>query len=120
MADSSPRHGSGSQDTAFAVAIFGGVAVLSGGLGALIGGTPRALGTGVLGPWAGLAVGHQDCTMATQMPSISIGPVLVGAALLVGLSVAPFALRVTLLVAFAFWSLAWTALGILSMLNAAL
>ncbi|MEZ5964734.1 MAG: hypothetical protein R3F56_12880 [Planctomycetota bacterium] len=107
-----------SRDATVAVLIYAVVAVLSGVLGALIVGSPRGAATGLLGPWAGLAVGHRDCTMATQMPAVSFAWLAAGALLLMALASARATLRAATLVAIAVWSLGWAALGLLSMVNA--
>ena len=77
------------------------------------------LATGFLGPWAGTAVGHRDCTMATQYPMASIGLVFAGFAVMLGLAVGRPWLRGILLVLLGVWALGWCGAGLLSMLNAA-
>lgn len=118
MTDSLVRTDAVARDASIAVATVAVIAVIAGVLGSLIVGNPRGAGTGVLGPWAGLAVGHRDCTMATQMPAVSFGMLVVGALLCLALSRLPAALRTVALVSIGLWALGWAALGLLSMLNA--
>jgi hypothetical protein len=79
---------------------------------------PGALAAPLLGPWAGLPLGHVDCSMATQMPVISIA-VLV-AVVVVGTSrlrVTSGAARGALSLLLVLCLLSWCALALLSVLN---
>lgn len=101
-----------------AALVFGAVALPSSVVGALINGSTAGLATGVLGPWAGVAVGHHECTMATQVPMASIGLVFAGFALVLGLALGKPWLRGVLLVLLGVWALMWCGAGLLSIVNA--
>ncbi len=72
----------------------------------------------VLGPWAGRAFGHAECTMGRAMPEASLGLCVLGAAALLGLLLARGeAARRCLAGLAVLWSLAWSALALLSVAN---
>jgi hypothetical protein len=72
----------------------------------------------VLGPWAGVPLGHDECTMARALPgwslgSIGLGLLALGSTLLLR-SPRWRPVAITLLGA---WSSAWSGLALLSVLN---
>ncbi len=75
----------------------------------------------LLGPWAGLPLGHRDCTMATQMPAATLGVVL-AAPIVFGTIVAlrGRARSVVGALLLGTWLLVWTALGAMSLINASM
>ena len=81
---------------------------------------PQSVLAPLLGPMAGLLYGHSDCTMANQMPGVSIGVGVFGLAL-VGLVLAPLragrGLRVLMAVLATTWAFLWAALATLSVVN---
>ena len=72
-----------------------------------------------LGPWAGVAYGHYDCTMGHAAPLPSFGLAVFGAASGVGLVLARGANGRTLaLSALVVWALGWELAAFLSFVNA--
>ncbi|MEM7205019.1 MAG: hypothetical protein AAF628_32495 [Planctomycetota bacterium] len=75
----------------------------------------------IFGPWAGLLVGHYECTMGTVRPAASItlaviaGPIL-GTAWLAR----PPLVRNVMLGATALWAAAWCSFAVLSFINASI
>lgn len=74
--------------------------------------------TPLLGPWAGYLYGHEECTMASAMPQWSWAAAALG---VVGIATAKLVrtrfgrwIAVALLSA---WSLVWSGLALLSVLN---
>ena len=84
-----------------------------------VGGPAGLLGP-VVGPWAGLLVGHHDCTMGTLYPAQSIG---LGLAALPIFGLAVWGRRNGVQWGMAgvglVWALAWCAAAMLSFINAA-
>jgi len=74
----------------------------------------------LLGPWAGTALGHLDCTMGSQLPILSAAVALAGLAVAVGLAIGRTGLRKPLFVALGAWMFAWCALALMSVLNASI
>jgi len=79
---------------------------------------PAALAAPLLGPWAGLAFGHMDCTLAAQFP--------IGSFALLGSGVLAFfgrlrasndTVRTVLDVLLLLWLTIWCAFAVLSVLN---
>jgi hypothetical protein len=80
--------------------------------------TPAALAAPALGPWAGRPLGHEECTMAHQMPVISIAVLIAG--LVVGISrliVTNAVARGVLSVLLVLCVLSWCLLALLSVVN---
>ena len=79
---------------------------------------PGALAAPLLGPWAGLPLGHEECTMATQMPVISVA--LLVAVVVVGASrmrVTNAAARGALSLLLVLCVLGWCLLALFSVVN---
>jgi len=77
---------------------------------------PQSILAPIAGPWAGHLYGHADCTLAHTMPTatwIAVGAGIVGAALAVKRP-GPAFLTPALI---ALWSLVWSAMGLLSVVN---
>lgn len=78
----------------------------------------RALLAPLLGPWAGVPLGHGECTMGAMLPAVSCTAVALGLAALASLAIArgpnlrPLRGSLALL-----WSWSWSALALLSVLN---
>jgi hypothetical protein len=71
-----------------------------------------------LGPWAGVLYGHQDCTLGSVLPALSLGIAGAGAVLLVTLrSLRPGTWHTVVLVAAALWALAWETAALISVVN---
>lgn len=71
-----------------------------------------------LGPWAGALYRHQDCTLGSVLPALSLGLAAAGAILLVtlrALRTGPW--HTFVLVLAAFWALAWETAALLSVVN---
>jgi hypothetical protein len=80
---------------------------------------PGALAAPLLGPWAGLPLGHAECSIATQMPVISIALLVAG--VVVGASrlrVANGFARGALSLLLVLWVLSWCLSALLSVANA--
>lgn len=72
----------------------------------------------LLGPWAGLAYGHHDCTMGTVMPAVSWGAALLGAvAIPTALRARSPRLRRAGRIATLLWAVLWFGLAVLSAVN---
>jgi len=74
--------------------------------------------TPVLGPWAGLAFGHQECTMANASPKLSTAVIAFGfvAAAAWAFLRGPVA-RVLVPALAAMWALGWSTLALFSVIN---
>ena len=73
----------------------------------------------VLGPWAGVAIGHHDCTIARQFPLTSTLLVVLGGALLVASWRARTTRGFPFLVGLAaVWGVAWEVAALFSLANA--
>jgi hypothetical protein len=72
----------------------------------------------LFGPWAGHLYGHQECTLASATPEVTIAAVALGALALASLALARG--RVPRLLAWALagaWTILWTGMAVLSVLN---
>lgn len=77
-----------------------------------------SLGAPLFGPWAGYLYGHRECTLATVLPGWSFTLLGGGALALVAYPRARAAVpRILLATWIVAWSLAWSAFGVLSVLN---
>jgi len=90
--------------------------MLTGGMALAARTEPGALLAPFLGPWAGHAFGHSDCTLATSMPLASVLAAAFGAGSVVAALrsrgqgfLAPIALTL--------WALVWEGLALLSIVN---
>lgn len=80
---------------------------------------PRALLAPLLGPWAGVPLGHGECTMAALLPAASYTALALGLAALAALAFARGArLRLLRGGLALLWSWTWSALALMSVLNA--
>lgn len=80
---------------------------------------PLGLVIPILGPWAGVALGHWDCTMANQLPTISWAIAAAGFAAGAWVAAATRSVQRSVgLILLAAWSIAWCALALLSLINA--
>jgi hypothetical protein len=80
---------------------------------------PGAVAAPLLGPWAGIAFGHSDCTLGNQIPGASLGLAALGVLLAVclGRSKGHHGARVVVLSLGLVWVAAWEFSALLSVLN---
>lgn len=77
-----------------------------------------SLAAPLLGPWAGLAIGHSECTMASALPGWSIAAVALGVLTLAAWKFLRHKARGALLaILTSFWALLWVGLALLSVVN---
>jgi len=70
-----------------------------------------------LGPWAGLAYDHLDCTMGTQLPALSFALAGLGALALPATVLARGRLAVAATALASAWAVAWELLALMSVAN---
>lgn len=74
--------------------------------------------TPLLGPWAGLALGHEECTMANAAPEISAAVVVFGFAVAAAWAfLRGTVARVLVPALAAIWAVAWSTLALFSVVN---
>jgi hypothetical protein len=110
-----PETRSSSKRWVLAVAVL---LLLSAGLSFAMQPEPGSAVAPLLGPWAGIALGHSDCTLGNQIPGASLGLAAVGVLLAVGLGRSKrHGARVVVLSLGLVWVAAWELSALLSVLN---